>query len=130
MASKVSGLIQKINPGNNTEYSIASTAYGYCETAAATVAKTCEMTGFKLLEGTTIYIKFKYDNTASNPTLNVNGTGAKPIVQYGTTSIGTTNSASGWYAGAVLSLTYDGTSWVCNQGLNSCSVTLYYWSST
>lgn len=125
MASKVSGLIQKINPGNNTEYSIASTAYGYCETAEATAAKTCEMTGFNLLEGTTIYIKFKNANTASNPTLNVNNTGAKPIVQYGIT-----NSASGWYAGAVLSLTYDGTSWVCNQDLNSCSVTLYYWSST
>lgn len=125
MASKVSGLIQKINPGNNTKYSIASTAYGYCDTAEATAAKTCEMTGFELLEGTTIHIKFKYANTASNPTLNVNGTGAKSIIQYGTT-----NLTSEWYAGAVLSLTYDGTSWVCNQGLNSCSVTLYHWSST
>ena len=72
MATKINGLIQKINPGNGTQYSIASTAYGYCQTAAGTAAKVCDMTGFTLLEGTTIHVKFQYANTASSPTLNVN----------------------------------------------------------
>ena len=101
MASKVSGYIGKINPGNGTQYSLGSTAYGYCETAAATAAKTVDMTGFILTEGATIFIKFKYNNTATDdPTLNVNSTGAKPLIP------------KTWYAGAILSLTYDGTSWI------------------
>ena len=119
MATKVNGLIQKVNPGNNTQYSIASTAYGYCETAAATAAKVVDMTGFTLLEGTTIHVKLKENNTTASPTLNVNGTGAKPIVQYGTTAAGTSSSTTGWYAGAVVSFTYDGTSWVRDQGFNT-----------
>lgn len=119
MATKVNGLIQKVNPGNNTQYSIASTAYGYCETAAATAAKVVDMAGFTLLEGTTIHVKFKNNNTVASPTLNVNGTGAKPIVQYGTTAASTGDATTGWYAGAVVSFTYDGTSWVRDQGFNT-----------
>ena len=58
MASKVSGYIGKLNPGNGTQYSLGSTAYGYCETAANTAAKEVDMTGFTLMEGATIFIKF------------------------------------------------------------------------
>lgn len=121
MASKVNGLIEKINPGNGTEYSLASTAYGYCETAAATKAKVVDMDGFVLIEGVTIHVKFLYANSASSPTLNVNGTGAKNIVQYGTTAVGTASATSGWYAGAIVQFTYDGTSWVRDQGFNTNS---------
>ena len=124
MATKVNGLIQKVNPGNGTQYSLASTAYGYCETAAGTAAKVVDMTGFTLLEGTTVHIKFKERNNASSPTLNINGTGAKNIVQYGTTAAGTSDSTNGWYAGAVITFTYDGTSWVRDQGFNTNST--YY----
>lgn len=130
MATKVNGLIQKVNPGNDTQYSIASTAYGYCQTAAATAAKVVDMTGFTLLEGTTIHVKFQYANTAANPTLNVNGTGAKAIVLYGTTAAGTTNSTSGWQAGAVVSLTYDGENWVRDQGYNTNDNTTYQFDGT
>lgn len=119
MATKVSGLIEKIDPGNSTQYSIASTAYGYCQTDATTAAKVVDMTGFTLLEGVTIHVKFQYNNTAANPTLNVNSTGAKNIVQYGTTAAGTSDNSGGWYAGAVIQFTYDGTSWVRDQGFNS-----------
>lgn len=110
MATQVSGVVAKINPGDK-DYAIASTAYGYCETAAATAAKVVDMTGFKLYTGVTIFIKFKERNTASNPTLNVNGTGAKNIYRYGTTRPGTTDAANGWPAGAVLAFTYDGSGW-------------------
>lgn len=125
MASKVSGLIEKVqlvNGSTTTTQSIASTAYGYCETAAATAIKNVDMTGFKLEEGVTIHIKFANANSASNPKLKFNSeadTNAKPIVQYGTTAAGTTSATSGWYAGAVLTLTYDGTSWVRDQGFNT-----------
>lgn len=106
MASKVNGVISKINP-NGQPLAIASTAYGYCQTAAATAAKVVDMTGFALAEGITIHVKFQYDNTAStSPTLNVNGTGAKSIMSYGTTVL------NRWPAGAVMSFTYDGTNWV------------------
>ena len=121
MASKVSGIIEQIQPGgsNGTKYAIASTAYGYCTTSANEPAKTVDMTDFKLIEGVTIHVKFKEKNSASSPTLNVNGTGAKNIVQYGTTAASTADETSGWYAGAVVSFTYDGASWVRDQGFNT-----------
>lgn len=124
MASKVSGYIGKMNPGDGIQYSLGSTAYGYCETAAGTVAKTVDMTGFTLIEGATVFIKFKNSNSAESPTLNVNSTGAKPIVQYGTTAVGTSVATSGWKAGAILCLTYDGTSWVRDQGYNKSDMEL------
>lgn len=53
--------------------------YGECSTATATVEKAVSCTGFTLASGSRIIVKFTTTNTASAPTLNVNGTGAKPI---------------------------------------------------
>lgn len=53
--------------------------YAICYTAGATAAKTVSLTGFKLYTGARITVRFNYANTATNPTLNVNSTGAKPI---------------------------------------------------
>ena len=50
-----------------------------CSTAAATAAKIVECDGFSLMEGATLIIMFVNGNTASNPTLNVNGTGARRL---------------------------------------------------
>ena len=51
--------------------------YGVCDTAADTVAKTATIdNSFELVEGATIAIKFTNANTATNPTLNINNTGA------------------------------------------------------
>ena len=104
-------LVEQIKIGSATS-NIASTAYGYCETEAATAAKTVAMEGFKLITGVTIHIKFKEKNSASNPTLNVNGTGAIGIISYGSTNAGTSDETSGWYADSVVSFTYDGANWV------------------
>ena len=112
MATQVSGYIGKINPGNGTSYAIGSTAYGYCQTAADTAAKVVDMTGFTLTTGATIFVKFQYANSVASPTLNVNGTGAKPMYRYGTTAMSTSTTTNGWAAGAVLPLTYDGTGWI------------------
>lgn len=115
-------IIAKTNIGGS-DYNIASTAYCTCGTAAGTAAKVAYVQGdsaatFALITGITIHVKFTYANSASSPTLNVNGTGAKAIKRYGTTAAGTSTSNS-WAAGAVVSLTYDGTYWIMNYDSNS-----------
>jgi hypothetical protein len=93
--------------------------YGVCSTAAATAAKEVEIDGFTLKTGAMIIVKFTYSNSASQPTLNVNGTGAKPLRQHDTAIFGPMAATSGWYAGAVILLIYDGTNWVRNFWYNS-----------
>lgn len=106
-----------------SDYKLAGALYGTCDTAAATAAKVVTLAAFDSLEtGVTIRVKFTYSNTASNATMNVNSTGAKNLCRYGTTRVGTTERAS-WKAGAVVSFTYDGTSWVQNDYLEDTGVT-------
>ena len=124
MTTQVSGYIGKINPGNGTNYALGSTAYGYCETAGDTAAKVVDMTGFELVTGATIFVKFKNANSAASPTLNVNSTGAKPMYRYGTTAMSTTSGTNGWTSGAILTLTYDGKGWV-EHYWNNNTYTLY-----
>lgn len=50
--------------------------YGECSTAGSTVAKEVTIEGFTLATDTRVAIKWTNTNTASNPTLNINGTGA------------------------------------------------------
>lgn len=57
--------------------------YGSCSTAAETAAKTVACTGYALQTGGEITVKFTVANTANNPTLNVNSTGAKAIYYRG-----------------------------------------------
>lgn len=57
--------------------------YGECTTAATSAAKIVGCPNFVLETGATIKVKFKYYNSANNPTLNVNATGAKAIYKYG-----------------------------------------------
>jgi hypothetical protein len=85
-------VITKINAGG-ANHLIASSVYGICSTAAATAAKTVSFTddqAFTLIQGETIHVRFTNTNTVANPTLNVKGTGAKPIRRIGGTVAGTT----------------------------------------
>lgn len=82
------------------------THYGTCSTAAATAAKTVSLTGFTLATGATVTIKFTKTNSASNPTLNVNSTGAKAIYYKGSAI-----SASYLKANHVYTFVYNGTEW-------------------
>ena len=93
--------------------------YGVCSTGASTAAKTVTIDGFKLVEGAMVIIKFENANSASNPTLNVNGTGAYPMYRYGTTVISTGTTSTGWIAGAVQVFVYDGASWIRDYWSNS-----------
>lgn len=53
--------------------------YTTCSTAAATAAKTAVLSGFKIVPGAWVAVKFTVTNTADNPTLNINETGARAI---------------------------------------------------
>lgn len=86
--------------------------YGVCSTAAATAAKTVTVDNFSLEAGAVVIVKFTNANSVASPTLNVNDTGAKPIMRYGTTAASTGTTTSGWIAGAVQLFVYDGTNWI------------------
>lgn len=76
---------------DGVEYAIAASAYGYCEAGAGTQSKTVSLStdgdtannSFALIKGVSVTIKFKYTNSAASATLNVNGSGAKPIYYKG-----------------------------------------------
>ena len=124
MAQAIGNFIDRIQIGNDDPHQIAigSSAYGICNTNANEPSKTVNIPGFTLNPGTTIHVKFTNTNTASNPTLNISNTGAKGIVIYGSTTSGADGYYTGWQAGAVLTLTYDGTNWVRNQGFNEIEI--------
>lgn len=88
------------------------THYGTCGSSAATVAKVVTLAGFELATGARIAVKFTYSNTATNPTLNVNGTGAKAICYRGTTAVSGTSNYYRWQANDVVEFIYDGTNWI------------------
>ena len=94
--------------------------YGVCSTGGNVVAKTVTVsppiTG--LTTGMLVLVKFDNANTSTNPTLDVNGTGAKAIKRYGTTAPSTSASSS-WNAGSVCALVYDGTYWQMVGWLNT-----------
>ena len=97
--------------------------YGTCATAAATkdkVVTLSDTTGWELLPGTIVCVKFTYTNTYANATdspitLNVNGTGAKNI-WYNTTHSGAGNTGAATQIYGVANrhyyYMYDGTYWV------------------
>lgn len=94
--------------------------YGVCGTEAGTAAKVVTVgSDFTLATGAQVVVKFTNANSASNPTLNVNKKGAKPICQYGSTAVGTGATTTGWRAGSIQTFTYDGTSWVRDYWNNS-----------
>lgn len=78
--------------------------YGVCSTAASTAAKEVTATRFALTTGSSIAVHFTVANTAANPTLNVNSTGAKPIYFNGSAI-----STSMIVAGGTYLFVYNGT---------------------
>lgn len=106
---------------NSADHPVASTLYGTCDTAANVAAKVVSCADFDtLLPGVSIRVKFANSNTANNPTININNTGAKALYLYGSTAAGADEYAS-WKAGAILSLTYNGTAWQIDGGTDAVS---------
>ena len=97
-----------------TKLDATNIAYGTCSTAAATAAKEITISGntnWTLAPGSRITIKFSYTNTASNPTFNVNGTGAKSI-WYNTGVLTTSSLNMAGYADRPMDFVYDGTNYI------------------
>ena len=116
--------VYKINDGS-TDYQITPSSFFVCETAASTAAKVGNLLNsssneFTLATGVIVFVKFTYANSVANPTLNLNGTGAKSIKRYGTTAVSTSAKTS-WRNGAVVAFAYDGTNWVMVTGIDDNS---------
>ena len=89
-------------------------AYGTCATAAATAAKVVNVVdnpNWKLKAGSIIVVKSTNTNTAQNPTLNVNGTGAKSV-WYNTANVTTSNLNIAGYANRPIIYMYNGSVYV------------------
>jgi hypothetical protein len=81
--------------------------YGVCSTAAGTAGKLVPCPGFVLVTGSKIDVKFTVANTAANPTLNVNNTGARAIFWNGKSV-----DKSAIKANHIYSFRYDGTNYI------------------
>lgn len=81
--------------------------YAVCSTAANVAAKTVTLDGFSLSVGARVIVQFSNANRQANPTLNVSGTGAYPIMWKGANVDATALDAS-----TVYELVYTGESWV------------------
>lgn len=93
---------------DNIDYDFEKPYFGTCATAAATVAKVVTCSGFTLKTGSRIAVQFTYTNSASQPTMNVNSTGAKYICSINGTSVNT----GIWRANEVIDFVYNGTYWI------------------
>lgn len=91
--------------------SIAS-GLGVCETESSITGKTVTIEGAELIAGRRICVTFTHGNTASEPTLNVNSLGAKPI-----TMDGQPVYTGCFDAGGVYEFVYDSTNWECLSGM-------------
>lgn len=97
------------NHSNKLQYT--NITYGTCSTAAATAAKVITIDAnakWELKKGSFITVLFSSTNTASNPTFNVGGTGAKNVY-YTTSQITTKNLSYAGYAGRPMNFVFDGT---------------------
>ena len=84
--------------------------YAVCETAGNVAAKTAEIAGFSLGTGKNVVVKFDNANTASSPTLDVSGTGAKLITFQGAAI------RAEYLRAGIYQFIYDGANWEAGIG--------------
>jgi len=99
--------------------------YATCSTSSETAAKVASCSWFTLKTGAVVAVKFSETNHAENPTLNVNGSGAKYIKTTansdpeGLISGSTTPGSNAWVQGEVVTFVYDGTYWIMVNGMTA-----------
>ena len=93
-----------------------------CTTAAATETKELDVSGFALTAGATLHVVFVAVNAAANPTLNVSGTGAKPL-----TYCGVPVEVGALALGQVYTLIYSGSAWQIIGGMSPYPIGQYVW---
>lgn len=120
LTQKVDGLGSTVTDLNGNYSSLAQTVNGFeaklntskftspwveCSTDADTAAKTVSVSsGFKLVGGATITVRFTNGHTASTMTMNVNGTGAKAVYASG-------NNPPNLNRYSTVTMVYSGASW-------------------
>lgn len=93
---------------DDIDYTFDKPYFGVCETAAATQTKVVTCDEFRLEKGALLAVQFTYANTATSPSMNVNGTGAIAIC--GTN--GYYVNANMWTANQMVHFVYNGTWWI------------------
>lgn len=99
---------------------ISRMAMATCDTAQDVAAKVATVASgtLSLATGACVQVVFSAANVATSPTLDIGGTGAKPIMTNGT-------PYAYWVAGSAVSLVYDGASWqVCSAPVYASTVTV------
>lgn len=104
-------IVENLSSGIDIAQSTASEAmpkYGTCSTAASTVTKSVTgISNFNLQLGTRVSLLMTNSNTANEPKLNVNSTGAKYIVTSDGSKLTTsTNGIKAWLAGSMVTFVY------------------------
>ena len=99
-----------------------SARYALCSTAAATAAKAASVDYFALVPGAAVHVVFAAVNTAANPTLNINDTGAKPL-----TYCGVPVEVGALAQGQVYTLIYSGSAWQIIGGMAPYPIGQYTW---
>lgn len=90
------------------DYPFDKPYFGTCSTAEATQVKVVNCPGFELKTGSRIAVQFTYGNSASQPKLNVNGTGDKFICSTDGMSV----IADIWRDKETVDFVYDGSWWI------------------
>lgn len=95
---------------NNETLNMVRAKYGSCDTIASTNAKVVTLADFELYTGAEVAVLFTHGSTASDTTVNVNGTGAKQVYFNGAVASSTNKFLIG--ANAVVTFRYNGTYWI------------------
>ena len=120
MAVKTSGTITLARVDDGADGNDGQMLYATSSTAGSTAAKVAMVSSgtLTLTTGATVAVRFTYANTAANPTLNINSTGAKPIYTQGV-------RFAYWQAGATVVFVYSGSSWrVASEPVYANTVTV------
>lgn len=107
----MANIVSKIQTNASTTYNIteSNVNLAICSTAASTAAKTVTIPGFTasdLVDGATVTVFFANTNTATNPTLNVSGTGAKAITCHGVDVHPGNTPDTSWYGEEIVKFVY------------------------
>lgn len=97
-------------------------SYFVCGTVPATAAKVVSASGYTLSVGGAMKIKFTYENGVDSPTLNIGGTGAKPLYYNGAPA----SRYNSWLRGSTVVVYYDGTNYYANNVIGNVDLTTIY----
>lgn len=117
------------NDNSNKKYiNVHGDSFGICNSARNNTAKSVSLTGFKLVNGTRISVRFTSEDNADpesgNITLNVNNTGAKTVVMGNSNKDVVNFSRAGEFCNNIVKeFIYDGEYWVL-VSLNSSDISM------